>query len=154
MATSKKTSAAKPATRTSTSNTGFTADEKAAMKDRARELKASANKADGLKELNAKIAAMKEPDRALAKRIHAIVMEAAPDLWPKTWYGMPAYAKDGDVICFFQDAAKFKSRYATLGFSDKARIDDGTMWPTSFAITTLNAAGEAKIAALVKKAVS
>jgi uncharacterized protein YdhG (YjbR/CyaY superfamily) len=154
MATSKKNTAAKPATRTSTSNTGFTADEKAAMKDRARELKASANKADGLKELNAKIAAMKEPDRALAKRIHAIVMEAAPDLWPKTWYGMPAYAKDGDVICFFQDAAKFKSRYATLGFSDKARIDDGTMWPTSFAITTLNAAGEAKIAALVKKAVN
>ena len=149
-----KKAASNSASRTSTSNTGFTADEKAAMKDRARELKASANKADGLKELNAKIAAMKEPDRTLAKKIHAIVMAAAPDLWPKTWYGMPAYAKDGDVVCFFQDAAKFKSRYATLGFSDKARIDEGAMWPTSYAITTLTAADEAKITALIKKAVS
>src|SRR5689334_12362123 len=121
----KKSGSVKPATRTSTSNTGFTADEKAAMKDRARELKASVNKADGLKELNAKIAAMREPDRSLAKRVHAIIMAAAPDLAPKTWYGMPAYAKDGEVVCFFQDAAKFKSRYATLGFSDKAKIDDG-----------------------------
>ena len=149
-----KKTPAKPTSRTSTNNTGFTADEKAAMKDRARELKASVNKADGLKELNAKIAAMKEPDRTLAKRVHAIIMAAAPDLAPKTWYGMPAYAKDGDVVCFFQDAAKFKSRYATLGFSDKAKIDDGAMWPTSFAITTLSSADEARITALVKKAVS
>ena len=154
MATKKKAAPAKSASQTSTSNTSFTADEKAAMRDRARELKASASKADGLKELNAKIAAMKEPDRSLAKRIHALVMAAAPDLAPKTWYGMPAYAKDGDVVCFFQDAAKFKSRYATLGFSDKAKIDEGAMWPTSYAITTLSPADEAKITALVKKAVS
>jgi uncharacterized protein YdhG (YjbR/CyaY superfamily) len=154
MATKKKAAPAKSASQTSTSNTSFTADEKAAMRDRARELKASASKADGLKELNAKIAAMKEPDRSLAKRIHALVMAAAPDLAPKTWYGMPAYAKDGDVVCFFQDAAKFKSRYATLGFSDRAKIDEGAMWPTSYAITTLSPADEAKITALVKKAVS
>jgi uncharacterized protein YdhG (YjbR/CyaY superfamily) len=154
MATKKKAAPAKSASQTSTSNTSFTADEKAAMRDRARELKASASKADGLKELNAKIAAMKEPDRSLAKRIHALVMAAAPDLAPKTWYGMPAYAKDGDVVCFFQDAAKFKSRYATLGFIDKAKIDEGAMWPTSYAITTLSPADEAKITALVKKAVS
>jgi hypothetical protein len=154
MATKKKAAPAKSASQTSTSNTSFTADEKAAMRDRARELKASASKADGLKELNAKIAAMKEPDRSLAKRIHALVMAAAPDLAPKTWYGMPAYAKDGDVVCFFQDAAKFKSRYATLGFSDKAKIDEAAMWPTSYAITTLSPADEAKITALVKKAVS
>jgi hypothetical protein len=154
MATKKKAAPAKSASQTSTSNTSFTADEKAAMRDRARELKASASKADGLKELNAKIAAMKEPDRSLAKRIHALVMAAAPDLATKTWYGMPAYSKDGDVVCYFQDASKFKSRYATLGFSDKAKIDEGAMWPTSYAITTLSPADEAKITALVKKAVS
>ena len=133
---------------------GFTADEKAAMRERAKELKAEANKADGEKELLSKIAAMKEPDRSLAKRIHALVMAAAPDLSPKTWYGMPAYAKDGNVVCFFQDAAKFKARYATFGFSDKAMVDDGSMWPTSYALTKLTAADEAKLTALVKKAVS
>ena len=150
----KKKSAAKSGKRTATSNTGFTADEKAAMKERARELKAAASKADGEKELLAKIAAMKEPDRSLAKRIHALVMNAAPDLAPRTWYGMPAYAKDGDVVCFFQDAAKFKSRYATFGFSDQANLDEGAMWPTSFALKELTPAEEARIGALVKRAVS
>ena len=154
MATKKKAGAAKPASRTSTSNTGFTADEKAAMKDRARELKASANKADGEKELHAKIAAMKEPDRSLAKRIHAIVTAAGPDLWPKTWYGMPAYAKDGKVLCFFQSAQKFKSRYATLGFSDRANLDEGATWPVAFAVKELTPAAAARIGELVKKAVS
>jgi len=131
---------------------GFTDEERAAMKERVRELKAG--KSDGESEVLAKIAAMAEPDRALAKRLHAIIKASAPALSPTTWYGMPAYAKDGKVICFFQDARKFKSRYATLGFSDKANIDDGTMWPTSFALKELSAAAEARIGALVKKAVS
>jgi len=136
----------------------FTDEERAAMKERARELKAEAraskSKADGEREVLAKIAEMPGPDRALAKRVHAIVTDSAPALSPKTWYGMPAYAKDGKVVCFFQSADKFKSRYATFGFSDEANLDDGTMWPTSFALTKLTAAEEARIGALVKKAVS
>jgi len=129
----------------------FTAEERAAMKERVQELKA--DKADGESAVLAKIARMGEPDRSLANRVHAIVKAAAPELAAKTWYGMPAYARDGKVVCFFQDAAKFKARYATLGFSDQARLDDGAMWPTSFALTKLGADEEAKIAALVKKAV-
>jgi uncharacterized protein YdhG (YjbR/CyaY superfamily) len=143
-------------TTASTSET-FTADERAAMKARAQELKAEArankNKADGERDLLAAIAAMKGRDRAMAKRVHAIVTAAAPDLWPKTWYGMPAYAKDGKVVCFFQDAEKFKARYATFGFSDEANLDQGALWPTAFALKDLTAAEEKKIAALVKKAV-
>ena len=133
---------------------GFTAEERAAMKERAQELKAEARKADGEKTLLAKIAEMPEPDRALGTRLHEIVKANAPDLEPKTWYGMPAYAKDGKVVCFFQSADKFNSRYATFGFSDEANLDDGAMWPTSFALKELTAAEEAKIGALVKKAVS
>ena len=132
----------------------FSADEKAAMKERARELKAAASKEGAEKELHARIAEMPPPDRALANRIHDIVTKAAPELASKTWYGMPAYAKDGDVICFFQSAAKFKYRYATLGFSDKAKIDDGEMFPIYFALKKLTKADEARITALVKKAVS
>ena len=131
---------------------GFTADERAAMKERVRELKQGS--ADGERDLLAKIAEMKGPDRAMAERIHAIVKAAAPALASRTWYGMPAYAKDGKVLCFFQSAQKFKSRYATFGFSDVANLDDGGIWPTSFALKELTAAVEAKIAALVKKAVS
>jgi uncharacterized protein YdhG (YjbR/CyaY superfamily) len=134
---------------------GFTPEERAAMKERAAELKAEARKADGESTLLAKVAEMKGKDRAMAKRIHEIVKAAAPSLVPKTWYGMPAWAnKDGKVVCYFQDAAKFKSRYATFGFSDQANIDAGAMWPTSFALTELTAADEKKIASLVKKAVS
>ena len=133
---------------------GFTAEERAAMKERAQELKAEAEKADGESALLAKIAEMPGPDRAMAKRLHAIVKASAPGLSPKTWYGMPAYAKDGKVVCFFQSAQKFKSRYATLGFSDRANLDEGAMWPTYFALKKLTAAEEAKIGALVKKAVS
>jgi uncharacterized protein YdhG (YjbR/CyaY superfamily) len=133
---------------------GFTAEERAAMKERARELKASASKADGERDVLTKIAEMPKADRAMAKRLHAIVTATAPELAPKTWYGMPAYAKDGKVVCFFQSAQKFKSRYATLGFSDRANLDDGAMWPTSFALKELTAAEEARIAALVKQAVS
>jgi uncharacterized protein YdhG (YjbR/CyaY superfamily) len=136
------------------SSSGFTAEERAAMRERARELKAAKGKADSEKDVLAKIAEMKGSDRDMAKRIHAIVKETAPDLVPRTWYGMPAYAKDGKVVCFFQDAAKFKSRYATLGFSDNANIDAGEMWPTSYALKKLGAAEEKKIRALVKKAVS
>jgi uncharacterized protein YdhG (YjbR/CyaY superfamily) len=135
----------------------FTDEERAAMKERAQELKAEARrgkKADGESDLLAKIAEMPGPDRTLAKRIHAIVKASAPDLSPKTWYGMPAYAKDGKVVCFFQSADKFKSRYATFGFNDAANLDDGAMWPTSFALKGLTAAEEARIGALVKKAVS
>ena len=130
---------------------GFTAEERAAMKERAREAK---GKSDGDGAVLEKIAEMPKPDRELAERLHAIVRASAPDLSPKTWYGMPAYAKDGKVVCYFQDAAKFKSRYATFGFSDQANIDAGAMWPTSFALTEITAADEKKIAALVKKAVS
>jgi len=135
----------------------FTNEERDAMKARAQEMKAEAraskNKAEGENAVLAAIAAMKEPDRALAKRIHAIVKATAPGLSPKTWYGMPAYAQDDKVVCFFQSAQKFKTRYATLGFSAAAKLDDGVMWPVAFALKELNAAEEARIAALVKKAV-
>jgi uncharacterized protein YdhG (YjbR/CyaY superfamily) len=152
----------KSATAINKKSKGFTAEERAAMKERAQELKADARrgprgkkgKADGEGEVLAKIAAMQEPDRAMAKRLHAIVKASAPDLSPRTWYGMPAYAKDGKVVCFFQAAQKFKTRYATFGFSDKANLDEGAMWPTSFALKGLTAAQEKKIGALVKKAVS
>jgi len=143
-----------PAKKTTPKTKGFTAEEKAAMKERVRELKAAADKADGESEVLAKIAAMREPDRSMAKRLHAIIKANAPMLVPRTWYGMPAYGKDDQVICFFQDARKFKTRYATFGFSDKARLDDGPMWPNAYALMELTTATEAKIAALVKKAVS
>jgi uncharacterized protein YdhG (YjbR/CyaY superfamily) len=132
---------------------GFTAEERAAMKDRVRELKSGER--DGESTVLAKIAAMREPDRALGKRLHAIIKASAPALSPKLWYGMPAYANDdGKVVCFFQSAQKFKTRYATLGFSDKANLDEGHLWPTAFALQKLTAAEEARIAALVKRAVS
>jgi uncharacterized protein YdhG (YjbR/CyaY superfamily) len=137
---------------------GFTAEERAAMKERARELKAEAraskDKAAGEREVLAKIAAMQEPDRAIAERLHALVKANAPALSPKTWYGMPAYAKDGKVVCFFRDRQKFKERYAMFGFNDGASLDDGAMWPVAFALTELTAADEKRIGALVKKAVS
>jgi len=133
---------------------GFSDEEKAAARERVRELKAEAAKADGKTELLAAIARMQEPDRAIAKKVHALITAAAPALTPKTWYGMPAYAKDGNVICYFQNAGKFKVRYQTLGFSDKAKIDDGAMWPIQYALSKLTATEEAKITALVKKAVS
>ena len=141
-------------------STGFTDDERAAMRERALELKAAARrgpragKADGESDVLAKIAEMPQPDRVMAERLHAIIKSAAPALSPKTWYGMPAYARDGEVVCFFQSAQKFKARYATLGFSDKARLDEGRMWPTAFALRELTPAEEARIAALVKKAAS
>ena len=163
----KGTKAAKKGTRRSAKGTsatrkrsdGFTDEERAAMKERAQELKAEsrrgtrAGKADGERDVLAKIAEMPQPDRAMAERLHAIVKASAPSLSPKTWYGMPAYAKDGKVVCFFQSAQKFKSRYATFGFSDEANLDEGAMWPTSFALKELTAAEEKKIASLVKKAV-
>jgi len=133
---------------------GFTDEERAAMKERAQELRAAARGADGESAVLAKIAEMQGPERAMAKRLHAIIKVSAPALSPKTWYGMPAYAKDGKVVCFFQSAQKFKSRYATFGFSDEANLDEGAMWPTSFALKELTAAEEAKIGALMKKAVS
>ena len=131
----------------------FTAEERAAMKERAKEQKAEAQKADGERAVLAKIAEMQRPDRAMAERLHEIVRAGAPDLSPRTWYGMPAYAKDGKVVCFFQSAEKFNTRYATFNFSDKANLDEGAMWPTSFALKELTAAEEARIGALVKKAV-
>ena len=140
--------------KTTPKSKGFTPEERAAMKERAQELKAAKSRADGESDVLAKIAEMPKADRALATRIHAIVTETAPALWPRTWYGMPAYARDGKVVCFFQSAQKFKSRYATLGFSDKANLDDGEMWPTSFALKELTAAEEARIGALVRQAVS
>jgi hypothetical protein len=139
---------------------GFTDEERVAMKERAQELKAAArrgpraDKADGESAVLAKIAEMPEPDRAMGKRFHAIIKASAPALSPRLWYGMPAYAKDGKVVCFFQSAQKFNTRYATFGFSDKANLDEGAMWPTAFALTELTAADEARIGALVKKAVS
>ena len=139
---------------------GFTDEERAAMKERAQELKSEARrgprakKADGEGDVLAKIAEMQEPDRAMAERLHAIVKASAPALSPRTWYGMPAYAKDGKVVCYFQSADRFKARYATFGFSDTANLDEGAMWPTSFALTELTAAAEANIGALVKQAVS
>ena len=144
----------KPARKRTEQSEGFTAEERAAMKERAKELKAAKNKADGEGDLLAKIAEMKGAERAMAKRLHALITASAPELAPKTWYGMPAYAKEGKVVCFFQSAQKFKSRYATLGFSDEANLDDGAMWPTSFALKELTAAEEATIAALVKQAAS
>jgi uncharacterized protein YdhG (YjbR/CyaY superfamily) len=149
----RKTSAKKTSARNKSSK-GFTAEERAAMKERARELKAAASREEGEKALLAKIAEMPPKDRALGKRLHAIITTSAPDLSPKTWYGMPAYAKDDKVLCFFQSAHKFKSRYATFGFSDEANLDKGAMWPTSFALKELTPADEKKIGALVKKAVS
>jgi uncharacterized protein YdhG (YjbR/CyaY superfamily) len=132
---------------------GFTAEERAAMRERAKEQKAEAQKADGERAVLAKIAEMPETDRAMAERLHEIVKASAPALSPKTWYGMPAYAnKDGKVVCFFQSAEKFNARYATFGFSDKANLDEGAMWPTSFALKELTAAAEARIGALVKRA--
>ncbi len=133
---------------------GFTAEERAAMKERAQELKAEAQRADGERAVLAKIAEMQGPDRAMAERLHEIVKASAPALSPKTWYGMPAYAKDGKVVCFFQSAQKFNSRYATFSFSDEANLDEGAMWPTSFALKELTATEEAKISALVRRAVS
>ncbi len=132
----------------------FTAEERAAMKERAQELKAEARRADGESAVLAKIAEMPPADRAMAKRLHAIIKASAPVLSPKTWYGMPAYAKDGKVVCYFQSAHKFKSRYATFGFNDTANLDQGAMWPTSFALKELTAAEEANIGKLVKKAVT
>ena len=140
--------------RTRSSTKGFTAEERAAMRERARELKAAANAEEAENEVLAKIAEMPEPDRVMAERIHAIVKASAPTLSPKTWYGMPAYAKDGKVVCFFQSAQKFGSRYATFGFNDSAKLDKGNLWPVAFALKELTAAEEAKIGALVKKAAS
>jgi uncharacterized protein YdhG (YjbR/CyaY superfamily) len=149
---------AKSTTAINEKSKGFTDEERAAMKERAQELKAAAradkDKADGESAVLAKIAEMPEPERAMAKRLHAIIKASAPTLSPKTWYGMPAYAKDGKIVCFFQSAQKFKSRYATFGFSDEANLDEGAMWPTSFALKELTANEEARISALVKKAVS
>jgi uncharacterized protein YdhG (YjbR/CyaY superfamily) len=133
-------------------STGFTDEERDAMKERARELRAG--KEDGESEVLAKLAALPQPERALGERLHAIIKASAPDLAPKTWYGMPAYAKDDKVVCFFQSAQKFKTRYATLGFSDKAKLDEGPMWPTVFALKELTAEVEARIVALVRKAIS
>jgi uncharacterized protein YdhG (YjbR/CyaY superfamily) len=151
---------AKSTAATGKTSKGFTAEERAAMKERAKELKAEArrgpraDKADGESEVLAKIAQMPERDREMAERLHAIVKASAPALSPRTWYGMPAYAKDGKVVCFFQSAQKFKTRYATFGFSDKANLDQGAMWPTSFALKELTAAVEVRISALVREAVS
>jgi len=151
---------AKSTTAVGKTSEGFTDEERAAMKERVQELKASArrgaraDKADGESAVLAKIAEMPEPDRAMGERLHAIIKASAPSLSPRLWYGMPAYAKDGNVVCFFQSAQKFKTRYATLGFSDKANLDEGAMWPTAFALTELTEASEALIGALVKKAVS
>ena len=133
---------------------GFTKEERAAMKERAQELKAEAAKADGESALLAKIAEMPESDRVMGERLHAIITASAPGLTPKTWYGMPAYAKDGKVLCYFQSADKFKARYATFGFSDTANLDEGALWPVAFALKNLTATEEARISALVKKAVS
>ncbi len=145
---------AKSATPTKKRYEGFTDEEKDAMKDRVEEQKVASRKADGESEVLAKIAEMREPDRAMARRLHAIIKTSAPALSPRTWYGMPAYAKDGKVLCFFQSAQKFKTRYATFGFNDAAKLDEGAMWPVAFALTKLTADDEARIGALVKKAVS
>ena len=160
MSAKKATKKSAKSTANNKKSKGFTDEERAAMKERAQELKAEAHRgpradqADGESDVLVKIAEMPEPDRAMGERLHAVIKASAPTLSPKTWYGMPAYAKDGKVVCFFQSAAKFKSRYATLGFSDEANLDEGAMWPTSFALKELTAADEARIGALVKKAVS
>jgi len=141
--------------KTTNANAGFSDEEKAAARERVRELKANASREDGERDLLEKIAAMSEPDRAMAERLHAIITASAPDLAQKTWYGQPAYAnKDGKIVCFFQPASKFKTRYATLGFNDVAQLDDGAMWPVAFALKELTAANEARIATLVKQAAS
>ena len=151
---------AKSATVTGKAVTGFTDEERVAMKERAQELKAEARrgprakKADGEGDVLAKIAEMPEPDRAMAERLHAVIKASAPDLSPRLWYGMPAYGRDAKIVCFFQGGYRFKARYATLGFSDKAHLDEGAMWPNSYAQTELTATDEARISALVKKAVS
>ena len=145
---------AKTTTATDETSKGFTAEERAAMRERARELKAAASKEEAERDVLAKIATMPAPDRALGERLHAIIKASAPALSPRTWYGMPAYAKDGKVVCFFQPAHKFKTRYATFGFNDSANLDEGALWPVAFALTELTAADEARIGALVKKAVS
>ena len=149
---------AKSTAAVNTSSKGFTDEERAAMKERAQELKAAAradkDKADGESAVLAKIAEMPEPDRAMGKRLHAIIKASAPALSPRLWYGMPAYAKDGKVVCFFQSAQKFKTRYATFGFSDAANLDEGALWPVAFALKELTATEEARISTLVKKAVS
>jgi uncharacterized protein YdhG (YjbR/CyaY superfamily) len=153
MTTTKST--AKKTTTTAKAYDGFTDDERAAMKERARELKAASGKAEAEAAVLEKIAEIVDPDdRAIAERIHAIVKDDAPELAPKTWYGMPAYAKDGKIVCFFQPADKFKARYSTLGFNDPANLDDGDIWPTSFAVTKLTPAVEKKLTALIKKAAS
>ena len=147
----------KPAKRANTiskASKGFTAEERAAIKERAKELKAEEGKADGERTVLEKLAEMPQPDRAMGERLHAIIKASAPDLTPRTWYGMPAYAKDGKVVCYFTPASKFKERYATFGFNATANLDEGTMWPTAFALTELTADDEARIGALVKKAVS
>jgi uncharacterized protein YdhG (YjbR/CyaY superfamily) len=155
-----KKSSQKPAKSSTTKDKRFTDEERAAMRERAQELKAAgrrgprAGKADGESDVLAKIAEMPESDRAMAERLHAIIKATAPALSPRTWYGMPAYAKDGNVVCFFQSSQKFKTRYATLGFSGKANLDEGAMWPTAFALKELTAAEEARISTLVKRAVS
>jgi uncharacterized protein YdhG (YjbR/CyaY superfamily) len=153
----KKATRKKPAKRSGgrgNKSTGFTAEEKAAMRERAKELKAEGQRADGEKALLAKVAEMPKADRTLAKKIHGIVTDTAPDLAPKTWYGMPAWAnEDGKVVCYFTSASKFKERYATLGFNTAANLDQGAMWPTSFALTKMTPAEEKKIKALVRKAV-
>jgi uncharacterized protein YdhG (YjbR/CyaY superfamily) len=143
----------KSTTATAKKSKGFSAEERAAMKERAKELKAAANKADDESAVLAKIAEMPESDRVMAERLHAIIKANAPALSPKTWYGMPAYARDGKIICYFTSAQKFNTRYATLGFNDTANLDEGAMWPVAFALKELTAADEARIAALVKKAV-
>ena len=145
---------AKSSTASKKKDNGFSEEERAAMKERAKELKAEADEAAGESAVLAKIAEMKEPDRSMATRLHAIIKASAPELSPRTWYGSPAYAKDGKVVCFFQETQKFKTRYATFGFSDTAKLDEGTMWPVAFALKELTAADEARISALVKKAVS
>jgi hypothetical protein len=149
-----KQKSAKSATATKKRYEGFTDEEKAAMQNRVQEMKVAKGKADGESALLAKIAEMPESDRVMAKRLHAVIKASAPALSPTTWYGMPAYTMDGKVVCFFQSAQKFKSRYATFGFSDKANVDEGNMWPNAYALTKLTASDEARISALVKKAVS
>ena len=148
----KKTTAKRTSASRNSASGGFTAEERAAMKERARELKAGKSREEGERELLSKIAEMKGPDRAMAKRIHELITANAPDLAPKTWYGMPAWAKDGKILCFFQSASKFKARYATFGFSDEANLDSGAMWPTSYALKEMTSADESKITSLVKKA--
>jgi len=148
MSTTKKST--QQSAKSTSKKDGFSAEEKAAMRARARELK---NKTDGESAVRASIASMSPPDRAIAERLHELIKAAAPDLSPKTWYGMPAYAKDGKVVCFFRNAGKFKERYAMFGFNDTAKLDEGSMWPVAFALTKLTAADEAKIRALVKNAV-